>query len=270
MENNEELVTDVTENVDEQATEELVDGASVDTGEQQPEQNTKPPRTYTDEQVDDIVKRRLARQENKLRKEYDKKYGRLENVLKVGTGEQELDKIAEGFETYYESKGKKIPQEPQYSQDYIEYQAEKEAKLIIDAGYDEIKEETDRLSKMNLSDMTAEEKIVFSRLAAERSRIEDERELASIGVTKLDDDFKDFAKKLNPSLSMKEKYEMYTKMNPKKKGEPIGSMKNTTVSNTGVKDYYSPEEVDKFTKADYDKNPALYKAVCDSMTKWRK
>lgn len=268
FENNEELVTDVTENVEEQATEELVDGANAEG--QEPVAEEPKGKFYTDEEIKDIKLRYGKRVEDKVRKSYDKKYGRLENVLKAGTGETELDRITDGFETYYESKGKKLPQEPQYSQDYIEYQAEKSANLIIEAGYDEIKEETDRLSQINVSDMTAEDKIIFKKLAAERSRIEDERELASIGVTKLDDDFKDFAKKLNPSLSIKEKYEMFTKLNPKKKGEPIGSMKNTTVSNTGVKDYYSPEEVDKFTKADYDKNPELYKAVCDSMTKWRK
>ena len=53
MEDNKELVEETTENVEEQATEELVDG-NADTTESIEEE--KPVRTYTDEEVDEIVK----------------------------------------------------------------------------------------------------------------------------------------------------------------------------------------------------------------------
>jgi hypothetical protein len=49
----------------------------------------------------------------------------------------------------------------------------------------------------------------------------------------------------------------------------MGSMKNTDTGENGVKDYYSFEEASKFTKAEFDKNPALYDAVVKSMSKWR-
>ena len=58
------------------------------------------------------------------------------------------------------------------------------------------------------------------------------------------------------------------KTKPKKEIKPMGSMTSSTVADTGVKDFYSFEEASKFTKADFDKNPALYKAVQESMTKW--
>ena len=265
-ENKNPVIEDITENVEE-TTEELTDGAS--TTEQEPVVEQPKGKFYTDEEIKDIKLRYGKRVESKIRKDYDKKYGDLENVLKVGTGEEDLGKITDAFTNYYEKQGKRIPEKPQYSQDYIEYMAEKEANDIIAAGYDEIKEEVDRMAKLGTDNMSAEDKIIFLKLSKERGRIEDERDLASIGVTKIDDDFKEFANKFNPNLSMKEKYEMYLKLNPKKKGEPIGSMKNTTQPNKGVKEYYTFEEASKFTRKDFDANPELFKAVCDSMTKWK-
>ena len=61
MEDNEELVTEVTENVDELATEELVDGNTEPVNEEKVEESTtpisEPVKTYTDEEVNDIVKK---------------------------------------------------------------------------------------------------------------------------------------------------------------------------------------------------------------------
>ena len=83
-----------------------------------------------------------------------------------------------------------------------------------------------------------------------------------------DKEFIEFAEKLNPNMSTKEKYEMYTQYKPKPKVETMGSMKNTTSNDTGVKDFYTRDEALKFTKKDFDKNPALFKAVENSMLKW--
>ena len=267
FEENENLVTDVTENV-EQATEELVDGVKgVETTEQSDvgvaTEETPAIETFTKEQVDEMIAKKLARKEAKLRKEYDKKYGRLENVLKAGTGEEDLEKMTDTFADFYTKKGIQIPQTAQRSQREVEILADAEANDIIAAGYDEIKEETDRLAQINVNDMTAEEKIIFTKLAKERTRIEDEKALKSIGVSKLEDDFKEFADKLNPNLSLKEKYEMYTKLNPKKKGETIGSMKSGQMNK--VKDYYSEEEISRLSLDDLD-DPKVWEAVRNSMT----
>ena len=111
---------------------------------------------------------------------------------------------------------------------------------------------------------------MFQKLAEVRKGMEAERELAQIGVGKevLEDaDFKEFSKKLNPELSIKDKYEMYNKLKPKTEVKQMGSMKTTT-KQPAVKDFYTREEALKFTKADFDKNPALFKAVENSMAKW--
>jgi len=262
-ENKNPVTEEVTENVEELATEELVDGAKVE------EPTVEAPvETFTKEQVDEMIAKKLARREAKIRKDYEKKYGKLENVLKAGTGEEDIDSIADTFEDFYTKRGIEIPQTSQYSQRDIEYLADRDANEIIEQGYDEIADELNRLSEIGFDNMDSTDKYIFMKLKKEADRLTNEKELKSIGVTELPDDFKDFAEKLNPNLSIKEKYEMYTKINPKAKGTKIGSMKNNTITDGGVKEFYTYEEAVKFTKEDYDKNPALFKAVENSMTKW--
>ena len=58
-------------------------------------------------------------------------------------------------------------------------------------------------------------------------------------------------------------------MQPKKEIRTMGSLKNTPQTDTGVKEFYSKEEALKFTKEDLDKNPELFKAVSNSMLKWK-
>lgn len=264
MEDNKELVTEVTENV-EQPTEEVVVTEEV----------IDQPKTYTEEElnarVDELLAKKIARKEARIRKEYDKKYGRLENVLKAGTGENDLDKLTDTFTSFYAKKGIEIPKEPTYNDNDMKVLANAEADSIIASGFDEVVEEVDRLAELGVDNMTSREKLVFTKLAEYRKSEQDRKELAKIGVGESalkDNDFIEFASKLNPNMSTKEKYEMYTQYKPKPKVETMGSMKNATSNDTGVKDFYTRDEALKFTKKDFDKNPALFKAVEQSMLKW--
>lgn len=262
MENMKDLVTEVTENVEETTTEETVE---------QVEQIETPAKTYTEE-VKQIVGKRLARKEAKIRKEYDKKYGKLENVLRAGTGKNNVDDMTDMFREFYEEKGYKIPDEPSYSARDIEVLAAAEAKDIISAGWDEVVEEVDRLSDLGVENMDARERAVFRTLAEYRQNTERSRELSKIGVTEdiyNSKEFKDFAGKFSPNTPVTEIYEIYNKMQPKKEIRTIGSMKTNTPPDTGVKEFYTVDEARQFTKADFDKNPELFKAVERSMLKWR-
>ena len=111
MEDNKNLVTEVTENV-EQPTEEVVE------------------KTYTQSEVDEIVGKRLARNSAKIRKEYDKKYGDLENVLRAGTGKESVEDITDTFAEFYKSKGIKLYEKPNYTDKDIEVLAKAEADEI--------------------------------------------------------------------------------------------------------------------------------------------
>ena len=274
FEENENLVTDVTENVEQQTTEEIVEETTesdvVDESTSNEETVEEPAvETFTKEQVDEMIAKKLARKEAKIRREYEKKYSRAETVLKAGLQKDNFEEAVTELENYYTQEGVNIPK-TQYSERDTEILANAEANEIIESGYDDLVEEVDRLASIGVENMSSRDKIIFNKLASERKRVEEEKELASIGISKdsITDEFKEFSKKLNPSLTMKEKYEMYTKFKPKPKVETIGSMKGATSKDNGVKDFYTYEESLKFTKEDFDRNPELYKAVEKSMQKW--
>lgn len=261
MNENENLVLENgTENVETVATEQS-------TGEQ-----VEQVRTYTQAEVDEIVGRRLARNTAKIHKEYSKKYGDLENVLRAGTGKDDVVEMTDTFRSFYESKGIHIPSEPTYTDRDTEILANAEAQDIIKAGFEEVVEEVDRLADIGVENMTAREKSVFTKLAEYRQSAERSNELQSIGVKEdvyNSKEFNDFASKFGSNTSITEIYEIYNKMQPKKDIRTMGSLKTNAQQDNGVKEFYSLEEARKFTKDDFDKNPELFKAVEKSMLKWK-
>lgn len=248
---NENLVSNDTENV-----------------EQPTEQSEK---TYTQSQLDEIVGKRLARNSAKIRKEYDKKYGDLENVLRAGTGKESVEELTDTFAEFYKSKGIKLAEKPNYTDEDIEVLAKADAHKTIGYGYDEVVEEVDRLTDVGFENMTAREKAYFKVLAEHRQKTERQNELSKIGVTENvynSQEFQDFANKFNSNTPIADIYNIYSKTQPKKEIKPMGSMTNKTSDDGTVKDFYTRDEALQFTKADFDKNPALFKAVQESMLKW--
>jgi hypothetical protein len=255
MENNENFVTEqVTENV---------------------ETTTEETPKYTESQfnakLDEVLGQRIARREAKIRKEYDRKYGNLEEVLRAGTGKESVEEITDTFTKFYESKGIKVAEKNNYSDRDNEILARAEAEEIIRLGYEDVVDEVDRLADIGVANMTAREKAYFKVLAEHRQNTERQNELAKIGVTEEEynsKEFQDFASKFAPTTPIADIFNIYHKTKPKKDIKPMGSMKNSTSEDSTVKDFYSRDEALKFTKADFDKNPALFKAVQASMQKW--
>ena len=251
---NENLVTDVTENV-EQTTEEIVEQIE-----------TPAPKTYTEEEVNQIVGKRLARNTAKIHKEYEK-HRQLENVLKAGTGKEDVAEIANAFREYYKSKGVQMPSTPTYSDRDIEVLANAEAEEIIKSGFEDVVEEVDRLATLGTKNMSAKEKAVFKALAEYRQNMERTNELSRIGVTEEvynSKAFKDFSAKFSSDTPVTEVYEIYNKMQPKKEVQTMGSMRSS--QEPRIKDYYTPEEIARLTDADLD-NEEVWNAVRRSMTK---
>jgi hypothetical protein len=249
MENNENFV-EQTENV-EQTTEQT-------------------PKTYTQEEVDAMMGKRVARTEAKIRKEYDRKYGQLEEVLKAGTGKQNVDELTDTFRDFYQQKGIKIRQKPTYSDHDIEVLAGAEADEIIRSGFDEVVEEVDRLTNLGAENMTAREKALFRKLATHRQNTERGMELTKLGVSESvynSDEFKNFAARYKDNIPITDIYEDYRKIT-KKEFKNMGSMKNNISADSTVKDFYTRDEALRFTKKDFDNNPALFAAVERSMMKW--
>ena len=262
MAEDENLVLDNTENV-EPTTEEM--GTEV----------IETPKTYTEEEfnrkLDEVLSKKIARKEAKIRKEYESKYSELESVLKAGTGKEDVAEMTSTFRDFYEKKGIQMPTIPSYSDRDIEVLADAEAKDIISGGFDDVIEEVDRLASKGIENMTAREKALFKNLAEYRQKTERGNELSKIGVSKdvyESNDFKEFASKFSSNTSVTEIYEIYNKMQPRKEVQTMGSMVSNPSTEGTVKDFYTRDEALKFTKKDFDKNPALYKAVQASMLKW--
>ena len=256
MENNENFVAEqATENV-EITTEET-------------------PKTYTEAEfnakLDEVLGKKIARREAKIRKEYERKYGDLEEVLKAGTGKESVGEITDTFRDFYSKKGIQFQPKPTYSDKDNEILARAEADEIIRLGLDDVVEEVDRLAEIGVEKMTTREKALFKVLAEHRQEIERSNELSSIGVTEdvyRSKEFAEFASKFNSKTPIKDIYEIYSKTQPKKEIKTMGSMKNTTVESS-VKEYYSPDEANKFSQEEINTNTALFNAIMNSMKKWK-
>ena len=264
MNENENLVTEIEQ--EDVAQDEVTENVEQTTEE------TPTARTYTQEEVDAIVGRKKSRMEQKIRKEYERKYDGLISVLKAGTGEEDVEALTETFGSFYESRGIEVNRKkPDYTDKDLDTLARADADEIINAGDDEVADEVERLERIG-TNMTARERALYNVLLEHKQAAEDGKQLASIGVPKdvyNSADFKAFKKKFAKETSAKEIYEIYAKQQPKKEIKTMGSVKNTTSDKGAVKDYYSYEEAIKFTKQDFDKNPELFQAVKASMSKWK-
>ena len=271
FENNENLVTSevVTENAEETAEETL------EQVEENPDESQEEEKVYTqkefEERLQKAIDKKMPRLEAKLRREYEKDR-ELVDVLKTGTGNNNVEEITGDFRKFYEEKGIEIPKKPTYSERDIKALATADAKEIIGSGFDEVTEELDRLTVLGVKNMSTREKELYVQLAEYHKTASQGRELEKLGVSKEvyeSKEYKDFAAQFNENIPATKIYEMYEKMQPKKEIKQPGSVKSTA-KESGVKDYYSYEEASKFTREELRKNPELFKAVERSMPYWGK
>lgn len=267
---NENLVDESTENTEEtveqtEGTEELED-VSNDNVEEVTEEPEKQEETFTKKQVDEMIAKKLARKEARIRKEFENKYSRLETVVNTGLGTDSIEESTNKLEEFYTEKGIKIPSAPKYTEREEEQLASMDADDVIDSGLDDVIEEVDRLAKIGVENMTNREKIYFLKLANYREATETENSFRAKGISKEEinsQEFKDIMESINPKLSNEKKIEMYLKLKPKKETKKIGSVKSGMTSQ--VKDYYTPEEIERLTDEELDK-PGVWEAVRKSMT----
>lgn len=239
---------------------------------EQTTEQTPQEKTFTQSEVTEMMGKRVARTEAKIRKEYEKKFGDLEDVLRAGTGKENVEEITDSLKEYYQNKGFKLPEKPKYSQKDIELLARADADEIIGLGDDEVLEEVGRLSKINPDKMTDREKAAFKILSAHRHNVERNRELSKLGVTEEvygSKEFREFAAKFSESTPISDVWDIYQKTQPKKEFKTMGSMKNTSATDEGIKDFYTPDEAKRFTVEDFDRNPALFERVEASMKRWK-
>ena len=224
------------------------------------------PKTYTEAEfnakLDEVLGKKLARREAKIRKEYEP----LVNTLRAGTGKESIGELNDAFSKFYESKGIKINKQPEYSAKDIEVLARAEADEIIRGGFDEVVEEVDRLTELGYERMTAKDKAVFKTLAEYRQNAERSNELSKIGVTDEvynSPEFQDFARKFNKNTPISDIWNIYNQTKPKKEFKTMGNVKNS--ASAEVKEFYSQADIEKLTMKDLD-DPKVWEAVRRSMT----
>lgn len=267
----ENLILEESENAEEQSAEETVEG------EDGAAEEEKPVKLYTEEEfnrkLDELLPKKLARREARIRKEYEERYApykEAEQVLNAGMGTSNITEASNNLRQFYEEKGIEVPkyQQPSYSESDMRVLAENEARQIIDLGLSEVTEEVDRLAAKGVDHMTPREKLVFSRLAEYRNEEGRRKELLGIGVKNevIDSsEFKEFASQFNAQTPITKVYELYEKTAESKPVEKIGSLKNG--NSQEEKTIYTPEEVDKLTEKDLE-DPKIFERVRKSMLSW--
>lgn len=262
--------------LDEIEDDEDVEGDEKATETEEVEEKIDDVRRYTDEEVDEILARKIARKEAKIRREYEDKIAKLErttNVLTTGLGTDTLDEALDELDNYYTEKGITIPQtsKPGYTEKEERILGLSEANEIIAAGLDDVIEEVDRLAAIGNDKRSLREQAMFIKLAEHRTQEEHFKNYKKLGVSDevlSDQSFKEFSQKFNSDVSPTEVWDLYQIKQGKqeKKRDVIGSM--TTPPTTKIKDYYTSEEVDKLTMEDLD-DPQIMDAVTRSMAKWK-
>lgn len=286
-ENEELLHNSETENTDTQSVEEVVENVDENTNsdnqqdvENNDNQDVSEKKSFRDllrenpeyqERLNELIQRRVSAKERSVREEYDKKYSKIDNVLKYGLQANDIDDAADKLKQYYEDNGITIPDvaEQRYSQDDLMKLAKIDADEISDMGIDEVIEETERLSKKGADNMSAREKLTFKFLAEKRSEYETKSELLKNGAKKEiyeSKEYREFAKKFEGSkFSPREIYDFYKEKQPKDEVKPLGSMANN--SNNKNQRLYTPEQAAQLSKEELD-NPEIFKAVQESMKHW--
>lgn len=248
MNENENLVTEVTENTEHTA-----------------EQTQQEEKRYSQAEVDAIVGKAKARAKANAERAAERKYGRLGDVVKAGLETEDLDQATDTLEKFYASKGKVI-QKPQYSAKDIEVLARADANEFINAGFEDVVDEVDRLAEIGIENMTPIEKAKFKVLAEHRQSAEKAQELEKIGVDKSvleSPEFKEFQRMFREDTPITKVYAQFQNSKPKKEFKTMGSMKQP--QGNVEKDYYTPEEISRLTEEDL-KDPKVWANVRRSMT----
>lgn len=270
-ENLEKEIINTEEVIDEEEiSEEEVDNE--DTSEEVKEEQEEE-RLFTQEEVQEQVDKAVQSKLFRERKKYDKEKEdteRLLNMLKIGTGKENINDIYDEMSDFYKERGYDIPDRAVRKDEEEKVLGKHDAEEIISLGTEDISETLRELSNKK---RTVREEETFKVLSVQLSKDKARESLESKGIdTSILDDkkFQDFASKFSSTTPITEIYDFYnsTKGNKKDKPKSMGSVKNSKSNIGEIKDFYTKEEAEKFTLKDFDKNPKLYEAIEKSASKW--
>lgn len=269
-ENENEIVEEMTEteNTEAQTVEEIEDGIELtDTTEETSETEEEQPkgRFVTDEELNSIVDRRVARKMKKLERE-NEVYKDTENVLKTALGANDMNDANQKLREFYTENGVKLPDpyKTGLTDRQIDVLARADADEFIEDGYDAMVEEANRLATIGYNNLDSKDKKVFLLLGEELEKQKELKELKGLGVTEdfiNDKSFIKFKKKFDKNTPVTDIYDYYQKLQPKKEVELPGSMKNNSVIQ---KDKFTQEEISRLTSEELD-DPVIWEKVKKSL-----
>lgn len=143
-----------------------------------------------------------------------------------------------------------------------------DAREVMDQGLEMAQQ---RLTELAGREVTQREAAVKAHLEDFVRKAERNQTLESLGVGREvyeSRGFGEFSDKFRPEVPVEEVYGLYAAVHPEQSLHTLGSLRNVA-SQPGVKDFYSFEEARQFSRRDLDSNPALFRAVMDSMAKWK-
>ena len=235
-------------------------------------------KTFTQEDIDRIVKQEKARVERKYRRDEESKLSKakqLEDTLRSALELNDDDDVLSKVKDFYKEQGVSIPNDYEISSKDAKILGQADANdLINDYEDTEIEARANELAvKQKQGKTTAREDAEFYKLGEYLTTKLEEKNLKENGIDisiLKDEKFKKFAGRFNKNTKMAEIYELYQKLNGTEPQKPksTGSVKSSAADKQ-EKEYYTQEDVDKLTDADYD-NPTIMARVRKSMTKWKK
>ena len=267
-----DLEMDVTEEETAEEVEETEETSEPveETVTEEPTEEPEKVKTFTQEEVDRMMKDRLKRERNRLDREHREqlsKYEELAYLTQEGLKASNLEETLEKSRSFYGKQG--IKYQPANSTREDEILANAYAREIIEESdsIEEIKAATDRLLKKGTS-ITNREKLVVQSLISEMETRERLSNLKRLGVKEEvynSDEFKAFEKKFAKDTPIADVYELYrAKTKPTTKVvENPGSMKSVPAKEK--KAFITEAEYDRMTDKEVEENMDLIRM---SMAKW--
>lgn len=258
-------------NIEEEVdTEELEYTDSTDDTETEPVEKTEEPekvKTFTQEEVDEILSKRIKRERNRMERDYSEelnKYKELAYLTEKGLKATDLDDTLDKTRKFYEEQGIKYVPNANTKDDEI--LAKAYANEIIEEydSIDDLQGYADKLSRKN--SLTNRDKLVLDNIVSEINNRKRLTDLKKIGVSEdiyNSKEFREFESKFAKDTPIDEIYSLYSSKKQAVKPANPGSMKSIQAKEK--KGYITEAEYDKMTDKEIEENMDL---IMKSMPNW--
>lgn len=259
----------------EQEYEDTSDAEEVEETEEEAEEETteepeKVEKTFTQEEVNQMIDKRIKRERNKLDRKYKdelSKYEELAYLTKQGLDTDDFDEALDKTRQFYADK-KGIKYSPKSDNKDEEILANAYAREILEdcESVEDIEDAIQNISNKGTR-LTERDAIIIKDLDKEAKRMKKVAQLSELGVTEdvyNSDSFKQFESKFNENTPISDIYELYnTTQKAEKQFKNPGSMKS--VPSAEKKSFISSKDFDKLTDKEIEENMEL---IRESMREW--